>query len=121
LCCHQGCHKTFLYAAAATDKGAGWLAWLEVNPPNLTKRFTLPLLSCCLPVLQANLDKPFYVWGEDALLSWPGAEAALITERDTFMARVLAATATGTNSNAPAFIAEQVRGSSHGGHSQWYK
>jgi hypothetical protein len=60
-------------------------------------------------LLQANLDKPFYVWGEDALLSWPGAEPALIKERDAFMARVLAASATGTNSNAPAFVAEQVR------------
>jgi hypothetical protein len=72
-------------------------------------------MSCCLSVPQANLDKPFYVWGEDALLSWPGAEAALITERDAFMARVLAATATGTNSNAPAFVAEEVRGTGHTG------
>jgi pheromone shutdown protein TraB len=48
------------------------------------------------------------VWGEDALLSWPGAEPALIAERDAFMARVLAATATGNNSNAPAFVAEEV-------------
>jgi hypothetical protein len=61
------------------------------------------------PLLQANLDKPFYVWGEDALLSWPGAEPALIKERDAFMTRVLAASATGVNSNAPAFVAEQVR------------
>lgn len=61
-------------------------------------------------LLQSNLDKPFYVWGEDALLSWPGAEPALIAERDAFMARVLAATATGHNSNAPAFVAEEVSG-----------
>jgi hypothetical protein len=59
--------------------------------------------------LQANLDRPFYVWGEDALLSWPGAEPALIQERDAFMARVLAATATSANCNAPAFVAEEVR------------
>lgn len=58
--------------------------------------------------LQSNLDKPFFVWGEDALLKWPGAEPALIAERDAFMARVLAATATGANSNAPAFVAEEV-------------
>ena len=59
-------------------------------------------------LLQSNLDKPFFVWGEDALLKWPGAEPALIAERDAFMARVLAATATGTNSNAPAFVSEEV-------------
>jgi len=64
---------------------------------------------CVTLVLQANLDKPFYVWGEDALLSWPGAEPALITERDAFMARVLAATATNNTCNAPAFVAEEVR------------
>lgn len=63
---------------------------------------------CGSALLQSNLDKPFYVWGEDALLSWPGAEPALIAERDSFMARVLAATATGHNSNAPAFVAEEV-------------
>jgi hypothetical protein len=65
------------------------------------------LAPCVL--LQSNLDKPFFVWGEDALLKWPGAEPALIAERDAFMARVLAATATGTNSNAPAFVSEEVR------------
>lgn len=62
-----------------------------------------------LLLLQSNLDKPFYVWGEDALLSWPGAESPIIAERDAFMARVLAATATNSNCNAPAFVAEEVR------------
>ena len=55
------------------------------------------------------MEKPFYVWGEDALLSWPGAESALIRERDAFMARVLAAVAAGSTCNAPAFLAEEVR------------
>eukprot|EP00879_Flechtneria_rotunda_P017203 GHRR01018021.1.p1 GENE.GHRR01018021.1~~GHRR01018021.1.p1 ORF type:complete len:276 (+),score=149.45 GHRR01018021.1:153-980(+) len=57
--------------------------------------------------LQGNLDRPLFVWGEDALLKWPGALQPLIEERDQFMARVLAAAATGTNPNAPAYIADQ--------------
>lgn len=49
------------------------------------------------------------MWGEDALLRWPGALTPLIDERDDFMARVLAAAATGTNPNVPAYVADEVR------------
>jgi hypothetical protein len=67
---------------------------------------TLYFLHCLL--LQDNLDKPFYVWGEDALLQWPGAEQPLIHERDQFMGRALAAAATGRNPNVPLYVADTV-------------
>eukprot|EP00775_Hariotina_reticulata_P012413 gene12413-12548_t len=60
--------------------------------------------------LMDNLDKPFYVWGEDALLRWPGAEQPLIQERDQFMGRALAAAATGRNPNVPLYVADQESG-----------
>jgi hypothetical protein len=48
-------------------------------------------------------------WGEGALLKWPGAVAALIEERDAYMARVVAAAAAqGSNPNVPAYVADQV-------------
>lgn len=59
-------------------------------------------------MLQERLDQPFYVWGEDALLKWPGALAPLIDERDAFMARVVAAAAKGANPNVPAYVADEV-------------
>jgi hypothetical protein len=57
---------------------------------------------------QERLDQPFFVWGEDALLKWPGAVTPLIEERDAYMARVIAAAAQGSNPNVPAYIADQV-------------
>ena len=35
------------------------------------------------------------LWGEDALLQWPGARRALIHERDAYMARTIWAAASG--------------------------
>jgi hypothetical protein len=57
---------------------------------------------------QERLDTPFFVWGEDALLKWPGAVTPLIEERDAYMARVVAAAAQGSNPNVPAYVADQV-------------
>jgi len=31
-------------------------------------------------------QQPYYVWGEDALIRWPGAETPVIKERDEYMA-----------------------------------
>jgi pheromone shutdown protein TraB len=45
--------------------------------------------------IESNLDKRMKLWGEDALLDWPGAEESIIRERDDYMARTLAATAVG--------------------------
>lgn len=35
------------------------------------------------------------LWGEDALLQWPGARRPLIQERDAYMARTIWAAASG--------------------------
>lgn len=36
---------------------------------------------------KGDLNKdPFYLWGEDALIRWPGAESPIIKERDVYMA-----------------------------------
>ena len=35
------------------------------------------------------------LWGEDALLQWPGARRALIQERDAYMAYTIWAAASG--------------------------
>lgn len=37
--------------------------------------------------LQSNTTSTFYLWGEDALIRWPGAEEPVIGERDEYMAR----------------------------------
>jgi len=60
--------------------------------------------------IQTNIDTPLRVWGEDALLRWPGAQQHLIEERDTYMARVVAAAAVGGRTGAPAFVAGDVEG-----------
>lgn len=46
------------------------------------------------------------LWGEDALLGWPGAMDPVINERDAFMARVISAAARGSSAEAPALIAD---------------
>lgn len=45
--------------------------------------------------VQSNLGTALKLYGEDALLDWPGARESVIAERDTFMARALAAAARG--------------------------
>jgi hypothetical protein len=57
-----------------------------------------------LPV-QADLDRPVEIWGEDALLQWPGARRPVIAERDAYMARTIWAAATGEE----LFVACHVR------------
>jgi hypothetical protein len=42
-----------------------------------------------------NMDAPVEIWGEDALLQWPGARQPIITERDAYMARTIWSAATG--------------------------
>lgn len=46
------------------------------------------------------------LWGEDALLGWPGAMEPVIHERDAFMARVISAAAQGSSAEAPALLAD---------------
>lgn len=45
--------------------------------------------------VQSNLEVPLNLFGEDALLDWPGASESIIKERDQYMAKALAAAATG--------------------------
>ena len=49
--------------------------------------------------MQADLQQPEELWGEDALLQWPGARRPLIQERDSYMARTIWAAASGTPSS----------------------
>lgn len=46
------------------------------------------------PIDQGDLSQPLKLYGEDALLDWPGAMDAIICQRDAFMAKALAAAAT---------------------------
>ncbi|KXZ49872.1 hypothetical protein GPECTOR_19g323 [Gonium pectorale] len=57
-----------------------------------------------------DLSKPLKLFGEDALLDWPGAFPALIEERDAFMAKALAAVASGKPGVAPAYVRDDVDG-----------
>ncbi len=41
------------------------------------------------------MDAPVEIWGEDALLQWPGARRSLIQDRDAYMARTIWAAVTG--------------------------
>lgn len=53
--------------------------------------------------LQNGSKELVKLWGEDALLSWPGALQPVIHERDVHMAKTIWAAATGT-AGSPAFI-----------------
>eukprot|EP00887_Chlorella_sp_A99_P000855 scaffold5.g855.t1 len=57
--------------------------------------------------LQAPGAGPYKLWGEDALLSWPGAMEPVIHERDAYMARALLAAAEGgpPEGLTPAYVA----------------
>ena len=52
----------------------------------------------------ADLARPVEIWGEDALLQWPGARQPLIAERDAYMARTIWAAATGAPPGAPVGV-----------------
>ncbi|GIL65992.1 hypothetical protein Vafri_19622 [Volvox africanus] len=62
------------------------------------------------PIDQGDLSKPLKLFGEDALLDWPGAFEALIPERDAFMAKAIAAVATGKPGVAPAYVFDEIDG-----------
>lgn len=48
------------------------------------------------------MDAPVEIWGEDALLQWPGARRSLIQNRDAYMARTIWAAATGAPVTIPS-------------------
>ncbi|KAK9837254.1 hypothetical protein WJX81_002082 [Elliptochloris bilobata] len=49
------------------------------------------------------------IWGEDAIIGFPGAQASIIDERDAYMARTIRAAAQGAAA-APAFVADSAAG-----------
>jgi hypothetical protein len=61
------------------------------------------------------VDAPIVkLWGEDALLSWPGAMEPVIHRRDAYMARSIAAAASGRAEGlTPAYVL--AKGSGGGG------
>ena len=47
--------------------------------------------------IQEDVRAPMKLWGEDALLDWPGAQESIIQERDDYISRSLAAAALGAH------------------------
>ncbi|GAB4818160.1 hypothetical protein N2152v2_005206 [Parachlorella kessleri] len=68
------------------------------------------------PVQASQPDAPMIkLWGEDALLDWPGAVQPIINERDIYMARTLAAAANGVAQGlTPALIRTEGEGAAAG-------
>lgn len=62
------------------------------------------------PIQEGDLSKPLKLFGEDALLDWPGVLQPLIQERDAFMAKALAAAATAQQGFSPAFVRDMANG-----------
>jgi pheromone shutdown protein TraB len=93
--------------------GSGGMLWPVLGPLVEVWRFSQlsgPEVEAAValpePIQEgADVSRPLKLWGEDALLDWPGAWQRLIVERDTYMADVLAAAALGLPSGAPAMIA----------------
>ena len=51
------------------------------------------------PIASGDLSQPLKLFGEDAILDWPGAMDVVIRDRDSYMARTLAAAALGVGVN----------------------
>ena len=60
--------------------------------------------------VESNLDAPLKLFGEDALLDWPGASESIIAERDRYMAKALAAAATGARISSTAGTQHRGKG-----------
>jgi pheromone shutdown protein TraB len=58
------------------------------------------------PLQSPIKTEPFYLWGEDALIRWPGAEQPVIGERDEYMARaILGFLDNNTSDLTPTYVA----------------
>ena len=57
---------------------------------------------------------PLRLWGEDAIISWPGAEGPVIGDRDSYMAGALWAAASGQPAG-PAYVPDAVDDGCGGG------
>ncbi len=90
---------------------AAWLMLLpaakQAGMPPL--KLTRHALGLSLPQA-ASLDAPAVkLWGEDALLKWPGAMQPIIHSRDAYMARSIAAAASGRPEGlTPAYVLTQA-------------
>lgn len=60
--------------------------------------------------LEGSRD-PYFLWGEDALLKWPGALSSVLEDRDMFMARVLKSGTEKKDSITPPALVKTVDGS----------
>ena len=60
--------------------------------------------------IQSKVNEPLKLFGEDALIDWPGAEEPIIHKRDVHMAHNLRSASSGEGSSAPAYILDKVRG-----------
>ncbi len=47
-------------------------------------------------------EGPLRIWGEDAIVAFPGAQTSIIDERDAYMARTIRAAAQGARPAPPA-------------------
>lgn len=65
-------------------------------------------LTSPLQAAEGQAGQPVRIFGEDALLDWPGVQDPLISERDAYMARVLAAAASGRSCQSPALVLDRV-------------
>ena len=65
----------------------------------LTVRHITDCTTCQCPITlngaQNGSQEVVKLWGEDALLSWPGAMDVVINDRDAYMAKAIWAAATG--------------------------
>lgn len=58
------------------------------------------------PLQSTTTTGPFYLWGEDALIRWPGAEEPVILERDEYMAKAVHGILNNITSNlTPTYVA----------------
>ena len=91
------CTHTHTLLGAGVDSAGSGLATGPYIPP---------------PLQAASVDAPLVkLWGEDALLSWPGAMEPIIHRRDAYMARSIAAAASGRPEGlTPAYVATRAPG-----------
>jgi len=62
------------------------------------------------PLSEEDPTQPLKLFGEDALLDWPGALESIIRDRDTFMGKALAGAATGKADFCPEFVRDDQQG-----------
>lgn len=94
----DGLAKNATYATALMDIAILWpvfVPYVEIYRLSaMSKDGIEDAVKVKVPVSE-NLDQILKLFGEDALLDWPGAIKPIIDERDKYMARNMHAAATG--------------------------